>query len=760
MTSVSLDHFTFRVGVDRRTSLATAALVVGLSLFGSGAAGLANQVVWQRALKVYLGGSESSCSMIVVLVFMAGLGIGSIWMGNRTRWMANPMRTFGLLETVLGLVNLAVCGLLSLDLSETVFHVQGLAVAIGIPLLVIYALFAFAILMVPCLLMGATMPLAAESCQRNLGFRDPKWIGLLLFVNTLGSVAGTLIASGSMIAHLGLKMSLLSAAAMNVVAGLLLLGLARSRPSSSVAIGRQPVTTTQQQTSRLKTYNFLALGLGFCSLGFEMALFRLMPLRHQPLPFTFAAVLGGFLFFWSLGAALSSRSSCVKIAAPMRLCALTVLATLLMFWHDTPLAIHDTASLATFIFWKMPYFFPCLLFGYLFGMVTRGAAHNWGQDLGRIYGWNTAGSCLGVLAVTFIGYQLPFFLMVAILALLLWALAGLAGRIDTPASGYRMRSWAVPIAASGLIAIAAMIFDFKKVLPGHTMYSGRDGVLQIDKQGNLFWDGLWHSKLSQNNDHLGTNNWYLAVAPALCHPTGQFKDVCVIGIATGITASTLALHEEVQQVDGYDVSPTLEKVYRDFPEGTLHLQQNSKINITWQDARTGLALNPKQYDIIQTQPLYLKQAGSGLLNSVEFFDLVSQRLKPGGIFCLYSNGTAEQAFAIRETADQVFPYRETFRDGYLVILSNDPLELSEEFFDERIKQTGKLWEQIRSHAETADGVAVMRLLDRPAFPSGNGRLLVTDDRPIVEYPHYLTDAIQQSGNRHRLPAPTQGRSHE
>lgn len=762
MASVSLNHSTPQIGVQRRSSMAFVALVVGLSLFGSGAAGLANQVVWQRALKVYLGGSESICSMIVVLVFMAGLGIGSIWMGNRTRRISNPMRTFGILETVLGLVNLAVCGLLSLDLSDTVFHVQSVALAMGVPLLALYALFAIAVLMIPCLLMGATMPLAAESCQRNLGLRDPKMIGLLLFINTLGSVAGTVIASGTMIAHLGLKMSLLSAAAMNVAAGLLLLGLARTRRgiSSLPASTEQPATANQTDALSIRTYNFLALGLGFGSLGFEMVLFRLIPLRHEPLPFTFAAVLGGFLLFWSLGAALSSRPSSIRIVAPMRFCALAVLATVVMFRIDTTLAIHDTTSLATFIFWKSPYFVPCLLFGYLFGMVTRGVAQNWGQDLGRIYGWNTVGSCLGVLAVTFIGYELPFIFMVAALSLLLWALAGLARRVDATSGEYSTRSWAVPLTASVLLAIAPVGYDFKGILPGYTMYSGRDGVLLVDQQGNLIWDGLWHSKLSHDNDHIGTSNWHVAVAPALCHPTGQFEDVCVIGVATGMTASTLALHDEVEQVDGYDISQTLEQVYRDFPEGTLQLKQNPKINLIWQDARTGLALNPKKYDIIQTQPLYLKQAGSGLLNSVEFFELVSKRLKPGGIFCLYSNGTPEQALAIRETADHVFPYRETFQGGYLVILSNDPLQLSEEFFAERLMQDGKLWEQVRNHPETANGAAVMRLLDRPAFSSGDGRLLVTDDRPIVEYPDYLNHAYQQIGSSFERPLAQREQAHD
>ena len=47
------------------------------ALFASGVAGVVNQVVWQRALKIFLGGSETLSSMVVVLVFMLGLGLGA-----------------------------------------------------------------------------------------------------------------------------------------------------------------------------------------------------------------------------------------------------------------------------------------------------------------------------------------------------------------------------------------------------------------------------------------------------------------------------------------------------------------------------------------------------------------------------------------------------------------------------------------------------------------------------------------------------------
>ncbi len=47
------------------------------ALFISGVASILNQVMWQRALKIFLGGSEALSSMVVVLVFRLGPGAGA-----------------------------------------------------------------------------------------------------------------------------------------------------------------------------------------------------------------------------------------------------------------------------------------------------------------------------------------------------------------------------------------------------------------------------------------------------------------------------------------------------------------------------------------------------------------------------------------------------------------------------------------------------------------------------------------------------------
>jgi SAM-dependent methyltransferase len=489
-----------------------------------------------------------------------------------------------------------------------------------------------------------------------------------------------------------------------------------------------------------------------------MHLFRLMPLKHLPLPFTFAAVLTGFLTFWSIGAALSSWRNGPGLPAALKLGAAGCVLSIALSGIDSFTAIHGTGSLILFVLRKTPFFLPCVLFGYMFAKVAEQAAKSWGRDVGRIYVWNTAGSCLGILLMTFVGYEIPFFLAVIALALILYSLTGCAKGLEARSSGRVLPDRIPLLAGCGLVA-ACFVVDTTQLVPGYRLFCGRDGVIVVHDNGDLVWDGLWHSKLSDGTDHIGTHNWHLGVMPVVCHAEEPIEQVCVIGVGTGITASTLAKLDEVQQVDAYDISRVLEDVFAAYPEGTLNLADNPKINLIWQDARSGLELSSKQYDLIQTQPLYLKQAGSALLNSEEFLQLVSRRLKPGGVFCLYSNGTPEQAFTVRETADRVFPYRESFFDGYLVILSNDPIRVDHDVLSKRLNSADPLWQEIAGHQFTSSADQILGLLDVPGLPGSDGSLVISDDRPIVEYPEMLKQRLRVAELPFELPKPDSSHSH-
>src|SRR5690606_22645554 len=180
--------------------------------------------------------------------------------------------------------------------------------------------------------------------------------------------------------------------------------------------------------------------------------------------------------------------------------------------------------------------------------------------------------------------------------------------------------------------------------------------------------------------HVGTNNWLLGMVPLLAHGGGSGLDVLVVGLGTGITVNTLAQFPQVREVDVYEINPSLNQVLQDFPDGTLRVADNLKVDIKWGDGRTGMALNPKQYDVITQQPMYLMQAGSSILLSREYMQLVKQRLKPGGVFAIYCNsmGNFGQAAVVRRTADAVFDYCESFGEGYMLLVSDSPIAYSKE----------------------------------------------------------------------------------
>lgn len=153
-----------------------------IGLFLSGIAGIINQVIWQRALKIYLGGSEGLSSMTIVLVFMLGLGFGSLYMAGKSERLKNPLKTFAFVELGLFLVNFIIALILSLDLKDTVYSAQLFTISLGIPIRIFYILTSTLILCCPCFLMGVTMSVAAEACQRQLHYQQKNTISTLFFL--------------------------------------------------------------------------------------------------------------------------------------------------------------------------------------------------------------------------------------------------------------------------------------------------------------------------------------------------------------------------------------------------------------------------------------------------------------------------------------------------------------------------------------------------------------------------------------------------
>lgn len=189
--------------------------------FISGFAAILYQLVWQRALFTLYGTSSESVT-VVVTVFMLGLGLGSLAGGALSRNPRLPLPVlFALAEVAIG-----AFGLASLPLFRWVASLTPAAAGmeVGLP--------AFALLLVPTMCMGATLPLLAAYAIARL-HSVGRALGMLYFVNTLGSAAGCVVAAAYAFGALGQSGSVQLAAAANFAAAAWVLAAARRARSNA-----------------------------------------------------------------------------------------------------------------------------------------------------------------------------------------------------------------------------------------------------------------------------------------------------------------------------------------------------------------------------------------------------------------------------------------------------------------------------------------------------------------------------------------------
>src|SRR5580692_6547726 len=173
------------------TSSSRPATWLYLFFFLSGFPALLYQIVWQRAL-FRLYGVNIESGTVVVSVFMLGLGLGSLaggWLSSRKG--IRLLLAFGVIEISVGLFGAVSLGL---------FHRIG-ALTAGASTTAT-GFIAFALLLVPTMLMGSTLPLLVEHFVRRTG-NVGESVGLLYSVNTFGSGVACIAAAVVLMKLLG-----------------------------------------------------------------------------------------------------------------------------------------------------------------------------------------------------------------------------------------------------------------------------------------------------------------------------------------------------------------------------------------------------------------------------------------------------------------------------------------------------------------------------------------------------------------------------
>lgn len=768
--------------------------VLMAAFFFSGLCGLIYEVAWSRLLTLVFGNTTYAVSTVVG-VFMFGLALGSYLCGRLMPRIRNLLIGYAFLEAGIG-----AYAALSLPILQSVQIVHSIVFPLiySNPLLLnlVRIFLAFILFLVPTTLMGATLPLLGQVLARSPGSigRD---VGVLYALNTFGAVGGSFLGAFFIIPALGIHLTILAGASLNVLIGLVAWSLSKGVPAISGLEERTQVISNRDGATRRdpfikrKQYGFVLLVFiisGFIALLFQIAWTRTLILIFGTSIYAFATVLTVYLLGLALGSILLSR-------------LMDRVGNLLFLYAFLEIVIGLSIFLTTPVLGKLPDYFvsffsqgdtswrmitliefcvsflivivPTFASGASFPLVVRIFTEYLRSDVGltiaNAYSANTIGCILGSLATGFI--LIPAFGVEKTLLLgggsnLL--MASLLGISATNIPRGRRSVWVIgPIIAA--VAGVALLPSWNPKAMNSGVYIYAKNIANIEPDVSSFMDVyklLFHKEgasatvtvfqrddirfLRVNGKTDGSNSTdnytqiFLGLLPIVyCKMP---KNALVIGLGTGITLGSV-LDYPMTKVDCVEISPEVVEASHFFDEDSGFPLKSPRASLHVLDGRTWLMAMPETYDIITSEPSHPWQTGNANLFTIDFFNLAAKRLKKGGIFCQWLpmyHMDKEHFRLLASSFRKVFPCVHIWMatsDALLIGSREDPLsidyaELQRKMAIESIKQR-----LARVNVNTAEDLLSFFYLDDDSvlkFIEGV-KGVNSDNYPTLEFsaPRYL-----------------------
>lgn len=658
-----------------------------LLIFLTGAAGLVYQVVWQQYLARILG-SEHAATAIVLAIFLGGLAVGYLISGNLSRRVASPLTTYGLLEAIIGAWALAFPLLFRAVDTLTARWSFAPPWALGFQ----GSLTAFALIGLPTLCMGGTVPLLTRGLSASI--EESTTIHARVYaVNTLGAFLGALAAGFVLVPWLGLPGTLRFAAVLNFAAAFYFFVRGRTLKSPRV-IPSEPVAEERRYPAPvLYSVAFLS---GAYVMTLENVLIRTTSLSLGASTSSFALIVGVFVLCIGVGSLLVGAASRFSARALIWNQVLVTSALLAVFLtlDKWPYAAHVLRvafqnNIAGFWWHKLAVILTLTLLLMvpiaLAGATLPLAFHELRRDLARVgwssgllFAWNLAGAVAGSLIGGWLLYTWLDNGRVFLCAVLLAALSA------SVAAG--KQSWRL-IAAAVLLFLATIGFViFRPLYDPHRFALGtfrvhaplaetwlgarafyqarmkmlrildyRDGPaatvavvesdmprFRISPEGlpELIPAGegqaetaraiLVNGKSDSNTRSDRETLRLLADLGALF--ADKRERALLIGLGTGVSAGELALQPEWKKIAVAEVAPEVAAVLPLFSEATHRVQDDPRFDLRLGDAFRILRRSTEEWDVIASEPSNFWVRGTAQLFSQEFYRIVKARLSEGGVF--------------------------------------------------------------------------------------------------------------------------------
>jgi spermidine synthase len=726
---------------------------LAILFFFSGASALVYQVVWLRQLSLIFGVTVYAASTVLAS-FMAGLAIGSAAAGRLSERVRRPLLWFGAAEALIGVTALLLP--LALDLVTAgyvamVSDLESRALAT-----VVRFVCSAAVLLVPTILMGSTLPLVLQSSIVDAPGVAAR-LSLLYGINTAGGVIGCLLAGFILIGGIGIVATSRLAAMVNLSVGAVAIVMAYRGSATVQHLPRGTAADMERHageaaafpTSGARWLIFAAFVLsGLASLALEVVWFRTLVLYYPATTYAFTAMLATVLAGIAVGSLLAAPFLKRRVPSLWGFGNLQALAGITaLAGAQVHGSLYDPASAASGLMrGTLVSVLPtALCLGIAFPVGVRlwsdrpGSA---GRQLGVLYAGNVAGALAGSLLAGFVllarfGSARSLVLMAGVsLATGIGLLIGDVRRAPLISSLLALLSIG---AFASLVREAPDPFTtgLTRRYPSAGHVFMRDEGIQttvsvhMREMGGrqLYLDGLHQASDGRDVVLLHRQIGHL---PVLLHPRPQ--RALVIGLGGGATAGAVSLHPQLT-VDVVELASGVVKAASWFTHINENLVTRPNVRLHLDDGRNHLLLGRSKYDVITADIIQPTHAGAGMLYSREYFALARRALTERGVMVQWIGLRSRLHYElIARTFQHVFPETSVWVDGSLLIGSIQPLQIDETKLAERFAVT-----TLRPSLAAAGFPNAGSLLGHYfAGPDdlrrflGDGPIL-TDDRPLLEY---------------------------
>ena len=203
-----------------RDHLTTVALVLlGVTAF----AALLDEIAWTRVLIMIVGGSTYAFTLIL-LVFLLGIGLGSIIVARRSAPRLDTAASAALAQGITG-IGAALLFVFFGFLPSYIIAVFQIADLSAASRLLLMGIAVGAVVLLPAIGMGMTFPLLTDLTARSAKARGED-VGAAYALNTIGSILGAVLTGFVLVVALGTQATLRVGLIANGIAALALAGLA------------------------------------------------------------------------------------------------------------------------------------------------------------------------------------------------------------------------------------------------------------------------------------------------------------------------------------------------------------------------------------------------------------------------------------------------------------------------------------------------------------------------------------------------------